>query len=68
VRVGDAQNSELQRHTCRRAEAWLANHALYPHFSQLWNLHGINALRQNEIHTAERLVTEPSVFEVEVAI
>jgi hypothetical protein len=33
------------------------------HFS-----HGINYLRQTEIHTAEPLVPEPNVFEVEMAI
>ena len=38
------------------------------HFCQLWNVHGINAVRQTEIHTAERLVTAPSVFEVEMVI
>jgi hypothetical protein len=38
------------------------------HFSQLWNVHGVNDVRQTEIHTAEPLVPEPSVFEVETAI
>jgi len=38
------------------------------HFSQLLNVHGINYVRQTEIHTAEPLVPEPSTFEVELAI
>ena len=38
------------------------------HFSQLLNVHGVNDVRQTEIHTAEPLVLEPSAFEVEVAI
>jgi len=38
------------------------------HFCQLLNVNGINDVRQTEIHTVEPLVTEPSVFEVEVAI
>jgi len=38
------------------------------HFSQLFNEHGINDVRQREIHTAEPLVPEPSAFEVEMAM
>jgi len=38
------------------------------HFSQLLNLHGVNDVRQTEIHTAEPLVAETSVFEFELAI
>ena len=38
------------------------------HFSQLLNIHGINDVRQTEIHTAEPLVPEPTAFEVELAI
>jgi hypothetical protein len=38
------------------------------HFSQLLNAHGVNDIRQTEIHTAEPLVPEPSAFEVELAI
>jgi len=37
-------------------------------FSQLFNAHGVIDDRQTEIRTAERLVTEPSAFEVEIAI
>jgi hypothetical protein len=37
-------------------------------FSQLLNVHGINDVRQTEIHTAEPLVTEPNASEVELAI
>jgi len=38
------------------------------HFSQLLNIHGVNVVRQTEIHTAEPLVPEPSAFEVELVI
>ena len=37
------------------------------HFSQLLNVHGVNDVRQTEVHTAEPLVPEPSSFEVELA-
>jgi hypothetical protein len=32
------------------------------------NVHGVDDVRQAEIHTAEPLVPEPSAFEVELAI
>jgi hypothetical protein len=35
---------------------------------QLLNVHGVNYVRQTEIHTAESLLAEPSGFEVEIAI
>jgi hypothetical protein len=38
------------------------------YFYQLLNVHGVNDVRQAEIHTAEPLVPEPSAFEVELAI
>ena len=38
------------------------------HFSQLLNVHGVNDVRQTEIHTAEPLVPEPSTFEVKLAL
>ena len=38
------------------------------YFSQLLNVHGAKDVRQEEIHTAEPLVPEPSSFEVELAI
>ena len=38
------------------------------YFSQLLNVHGVNDVRQTEIHTAEPLVPEPSACEIEVAI
>jgi len=39
------------------------------HFFQLLNVvHRIYDERQTEIHTAELIVPEPSVFEIEVAI
>jgi len=34
------------------------------HVTQLFNVHGVNDVRYIEIHTAEPLVPEPSVFEV----
>ena len=36
------------------------------HFSQLLNIHGVNDVRQTEIHTAEPLVPDP--FEIDMAI
>jgi hypothetical protein len=38
------------------------------YFSQLLNVHGVSDVRQTEIYTAEPLVTEPSAFEVQMAI
>jgi hypothetical protein len=38
------------------------------HFFQLMNVHGVNEVRQTEIHTAEPLVPEPSDSEVEMTI
>jgi len=38
------------------------------YFSQLLNVHGVNEVRQTEIHTAKPLVPEPSASEVELAI
>ena len=38
------------------------------YFSQILNVHGLSDVRQAEIHTAEPLVPEPSVLEVELAI
>jgi len=38
------------------------------YFSQIWNVHGINDVRQTEIHTGEPLVPEPSSSEFELAI
>jgi len=38
------------------------------YFSQQLNVHEVNDVRQVEIHTVERLVPEPSVFEIELAI
>jgi len=36
--------------------------------SQLFNVHGVNDVRQTEICTVEPLVPEQSAFEVEMAI
>jgi hypothetical protein len=38
------------------------------HFPQLLNIHGVNDVRQTEVHTAEPLVPEPSAFEFEMPI
>jgi len=38
------------------------------YFSQLFSVHGVSKVRQTDIYTAERLVPEPSAFEVEMAI
>jgi len=38
------------------------------HVSQLLNVHGVNDVRQAEIHTPEPPVPEPSAFEMEMAI
>ena len=38
------------------------------YFSQLFNVHGFKEVGQTEIHTAEPLVPDPSVSEVELAI
>jgi hypothetical protein len=37
-------------------------------FNQVLNVHGIHDVRHMNIHTAEPLVPEPSLFEVEIAI
>jgi hypothetical protein len=38
------------------------------YFYQILNVHGVNDVRQAEIHTAELLVPKPSVSEIELAI
>jgi hypothetical protein len=38
------------------------------YFSQLLNVQWAHGIRQNEIHTAEPLVPEPSVAQVDIAI
>jgi len=38
------------------------------HFSQLLNYMGLKIVRQNEMYTAEPLVTEPSAFEDKLVI
>jgi hypothetical protein len=38
------------------------------HFSQLLNVHGVNDVRQTEVHMADTLVPESSTSEVEMAI
>jgi hypothetical protein len=38
------------------------------HFLQLFNVRGVNEVRQTEIHTEEPIVLELSAFEVEMAV
>jgi hypothetical protein len=38
------------------------------YFCQLLNVYGVGGVRQNEVHTAEPFVPEPSALEIEVAI
>ena len=38
------------------------------YFSQILNVHGVNDVRQTELHTAEPLVPQPSASEVELPI
>jgi hypothetical protein len=38
------------------------------YFSQLLNVHGVNDVRQAELQTAEPLLPEPSVSEIELAV
>jgi hypothetical protein len=38
------------------------------YFSQLLSVHGVNDVRQTEIHTAGTLVPESSAFEIELVI
>jgi hypothetical protein len=38
------------------------------HISELLTVHGVNVVRQTEIHAEETLMSEPSAFEVEMAI
>jgi hypothetical protein len=38
------------------------------YFCQLLNVHGVNNVRQTEIHTVKPLAPKPSSFEVEIAI
>ena len=37
------------------------------HFSLVLNINRVNDVRQTELYTAETVVAEPSVFEVELA-
>ena len=38
------------------------------HFAQLLNAHGVNYVRLTEIHAAQPVVPEPSVFKFEMAV
>jgi hypothetical protein len=35
------------------------------YFSQLLNVHGVNDVRERELHTAEPLVPDPNAFELD---
>jgi hypothetical protein len=48
---------------CHSALAWCRNN-----FPQLLNVHGVSAVRQTELHTAEPRVRKPSAFELEMAL
>jgi hypothetical protein len=37
-------------------------------FNQVLNVHGVHDVRQMNMHTAEPLVPEPSLVEVEIAV
>jgi hypothetical protein len=37
-------------------------------FNQVLNVHGVHDVRQMDIHTAEQLVPDPSIVEVEIAV
>jgi hypothetical protein len=38
------------------------------YFSQILNVHGVNDIRQTEIHTSEPVIPEPSASDIELAI
>jgi len=46
----------------------LATSSWRNYLSQLLNVHGVNDVRQAEIHTAEPLVPKPNAFELELAM
>jgi hypothetical protein len=50
------------------ADSWSILATWRNHFSQLLNVHGVNNVRQTQVHTAEPPVPEPSAFEVKMAI
>jgi hypothetical protein len=55
-------NGNLQAHSQNVLNMWKS------FFNQLLNVHGVHDVRQMDIHTAEPLVPEPSLVEVEIAI
>jgi hypothetical protein len=57
-----AENGDLLADSHRILNRWKN------YFYQLLNVHGVNDVRQTEIHTAELLVPESSSSEVEIAI
>jgi hypothetical protein len=56
------ENGDLLADSCSILNRWKN------YFCQLLNVHGVNDVRQTEIHTAEPLVPEPSSSEVEIAV
>ena len=61
-------------YTCKLVYIWQpsGSHSILArwrnHFSKILNIHGVNDVRQIELHTAEPLVPEPSVFEFDSTI
>ena len=62
---------ELKSYRMRKGDLVTDSHSIVAkwrnHLFQLLNVHRVNDLRQTEIHTAEPLVPELSVFKVEMA-
>jgi hypothetical protein len=56
------ENGDLLAYSHSILNRWKNN------FCQLLNVHGVNDVRQTEIHTAEPLVPEPSCSKVQIAI
>ena len=55
-----------------RDDLFTVSHSIFARwrncFSQLLNIHGVNGVRQTEIHTAQPILPEPSTFDFEMAI
>jgi hypothetical protein len=57
---------DMKGDLCAYSQSTVAR--LRNNFLQLLNVHRVNYVRQTEIHKAEPLVPQPSVFEFELAI
>jgi len=62
TRIVQDEKGDLVADSCSILARWRN------HFFQLLNIHGVNDIRQTEIHTGEPLVSEPSAFEFQLAI